>query len=303
MKSRREGFTLIELLIVIAVIAILAALLFPVFSRARDKARQAACMSNLRQLGTAFALYAADYDGYFPLPGESGFGNWDHRIGPFWFGTALPNDPLGISPYVRQRGNGGANNVWGCPNAVPSLVAGMIGRNYLMNDYLRAGHPGRVYIQEQRGLYNDDWPSFYQTISESMIEAPVGVILLYEGAQGNGVGISVYGSSNRQGSPFMVGGPSATPPLCKTMPQNYHSGLSDVLFCDMHVKALRPGATWTKADQAVFEELGPAGFPGAGQTPANPCTSFTQVLNLGADYHGSAEKSLWDPRIGSVIYP
>lgn len=58
----RKGFTLIELLVVIAIIAILAAILFPVFARAREKARQASCLSNLKQLGLGILMYAQDYD-------------------------------------------------------------------------------------------------------------------------------------------------------------------------------------------------------------------------------------------------
>jgi prepilin-type N-terminal cleavage/methylation domain-containing protein/prepilin-type processing-associated H-X9-DG protein len=58
----RHGFTLIELLVVIAIIAILAAILFPVFAQARDKARQATCLSNCKQLASAFLMYAQDYD-------------------------------------------------------------------------------------------------------------------------------------------------------------------------------------------------------------------------------------------------
>lgn len=65
-RTVRFGFTLIELLVVIAIIAILAAILFPVFSRARDKAQQAACVSNLKQVGQALGLYIDDYDESFP---------------------------------------------------------------------------------------------------------------------------------------------------------------------------------------------------------------------------------------------
>ena len=62
----RRGFTLIELLVVIAIIAILAAILFPVFAQARAKARQIACVSNVRQIGMAWMQYIQDNDEAFP---------------------------------------------------------------------------------------------------------------------------------------------------------------------------------------------------------------------------------------------
>jgi prepilin-type N-terminal cleavage/methylation domain-containing protein/prepilin-type processing-associated H-X9-DG protein len=64
---RRRGFTLIELLVVIAIIAILAAILFPVFAKAREKARQSSCLSNVKQIALAILQYAQDYDERFPM--------------------------------------------------------------------------------------------------------------------------------------------------------------------------------------------------------------------------------------------
>src|SRR6266550_4116230 len=67
MVARRNAFTLIELLVVIAIIAILAAILFPVFAQAREKARQASCLSNMKQLGMSALMYSQDYDERFML--------------------------------------------------------------------------------------------------------------------------------------------------------------------------------------------------------------------------------------------
>ena len=66
MKSQNKGFTLIELLVVIAIIAILAAILFPVFATAREKARQTACLSNVKQMGATLVMYSQDYDERLP---------------------------------------------------------------------------------------------------------------------------------------------------------------------------------------------------------------------------------------------
>ncbi len=96
----RKGFTLIELLVVIAIIAILAAILFPVFAQAREKGRQTTCLSNLRQLGMAFAAYRMDFEGVNPglsegCRGFSAYGTerppWQRGITPMADGHWVPN--------------------------------------------------------------------------------------------------------------------------------------------------------------------------------------------------------------------
>lgn len=74
----KNGFTLIELLVVIAIIAILAAILFPVFARAKEKARQITCTSNMRQLGLAFLMYCGDWDDVYPPAYQ-----WKMRLDPY----------------------------------------------------------------------------------------------------------------------------------------------------------------------------------------------------------------------------
>jgi prepilin-type N-terminal cleavage/methylation domain-containing protein/prepilin-type processing-associated H-X9-DG protein len=92
--QRRRAFTLIELLVVIAIIAILASILFPVFAQAREAARKTSCGSNIRQLGTAFAMYIQDFDETFPqvtysgeaghtTPDNSGLYRWGWQVLPY----------------------------------------------------------------------------------------------------------------------------------------------------------------------------------------------------------------------------
>jgi len=98
----RRGFTLIELLVVIAIIAILAAILFPVFATAREKARQASCLSNTKQLGTAVMMYNQDYDELMPLfKVTSPRNTWVGLIQPYiknWAMAKCPNQIMARSP-------------------------------------------------------------------------------------------------------------------------------------------------------------------------------------------------------------
>jgi prepilin-type N-terminal cleavage/methylation domain-containing protein/prepilin-type processing-associated H-X9-DG protein len=105
---RKRGFTLIELLVVIAIIAILAAILFPVFAQAREKARMAACQSNLKQMGSAFTMYTQDYDETYPLGKNDGTGGGcaDYAVRSTWGGW------IGnlIMPYTKNV------NIYTCPS-------------------------------------------------------------------------------------------------------------------------------------------------------------------------------------------
>jgi prepilin-type N-terminal cleavage/methylation domain-containing protein len=108
-RSRKVGFTLIELLVVIAIIAILAAILMPVFAQAREKARQATCLSNLKQLGLAAMMYVQDYDETYPGgPGVAGLwipgpqGSWSNL--PTIWGNVAPTNVAGrLLPYVKNN--------------------------------------------------------------------------------------------------------------------------------------------------------------------------------------------------------
>ena len=95
-----RGFTLIELLVVIAIIAILAAILFPVFARAREKARQTSCLSNVKELTLAMMMYTQDYDERLPGSYLYNAGTWPGRI---W-------------AYVRSGSTSGIGGIFTCPS-------------------------------------------------------------------------------------------------------------------------------------------------------------------------------------------
>ena len=142
-QRERGGFTLIEILVVISIIAILAAILFPVFARAKEAAKKTTCLANMRQIGAAFALYLNDYDDVMPdrrdlkssLPG--GYRPWsswppsDPRVGwayslfkdsgylsdaRLWNCQSVEHSPMGKAIQVRQPistdPNDGVSRYW-----------------------------------------------------------------------------------------------------------------------------------------------------------------------------------------------
>jgi len=106
--SKKKAFTLIELLVVIAIIAILASILFPVFARARENARRASCMSNLKQIGLGMMMYVQDYDETYPMlssvPGDAELGLYPDGI------MRSTNWIIRIYPYVKSV------QVFDCPS-------------------------------------------------------------------------------------------------------------------------------------------------------------------------------------------
>lgn len=130
LAPRKGAFTLIELLVVIAIIAILAAILFPVFAQARAKARQTACLSSMRQIGTAVTMYAQDYDESV-VPSQNGTA-----------GVNLVSWPSLIQPYIKNA------DVFVCgaadeePKAAPSEQVAPSNRLYKGITTVIPGDPG-----------------------------------------------------------------------------------------------------------------------------------------------------------------
>jgi prepilin-type N-terminal cleavage/methylation domain-containing protein/prepilin-type processing-associated H-X9-DG protein len=147
----KKGFTLIELLVVISVIAILAALLFPVFAQAREKARQTTCLSNERQLGMAIAMYVEDNDEMYP---------WSYMkegAEVFW--------PDIVSPYARGYSVTAGGGILACPDA-PS------------NRQSVSTNPQVI------GLFGDParGVNYFQSVAAlAMVQEPAGIVLLGDG--------------------------------------------------------------------------------------------------------------------------
>lgn len=166
MQRSRSGFTLIELLVVIAIIAILAAILFPVFAQAREKAREAACLSNSRQIGLQVRMYVQDFDETMPIfyayNSQPPSGTDGHR-----------GIELLILPYGRSRelfrcpddlgGPAIADAAYGCPGR-PSYWA-CYGSSYRFNK-------GSFTIAAGESSQNNDPYATSQTVTDAAFAAP-----------------------------------------------------------------------------------------------------------------------------------
>lgn len=165
----RHAFTLIELLVVLAIITILAALLFPIFAAARGKARATVCISNLRQAGNAFAMYAQDYDGFYPYAVDPA----DRYTPQIWnrlpdFQVQIPTMPwlhVVLQPYVK------APELFHCPSDTGMLIEDFTGQflgaersmytkygtSYLYRTEIAARHAGEATFQTpaQLNVYMD----------------------------------------------------------------------------------------------------------------------------------------------------
>ncbi|MEN6549206.1 MAG: DUF1559 domain-containing protein [Armatimonadia bacterium] len=202
----RRGFTLIELLVVIAIIAILAAILFPVFAKAREKARQSSCQSNLKQIGIAWVMYIQDYDEVCPplytsTPGISS--NYFHM-------------PELLYPYQKNA------QIWRCPS---ESSAGQAFDYGIFNNY---GYNQSRFV----GKTNFD----SGTISLAQLEDPVGTLIfiddvdLYAGPYNPAVAAGYNPAQGVLNSPTDTTG---------TRAWNRHNDMYNIAFADGHVKSMK----------------------------------------------------------------
>jgi prepilin-type N-terminal cleavage/methylation domain-containing protein/prepilin-type processing-associated H-X9-DG protein len=238
-SSRGRGFTLIELLVVIAIIAILAAILFPVFAQAREKARQASCMNNLKQLATGMLMYSDDNDHLFPpvigrQPGERLIFpmSWMARLQPYLKNTGILIDPSSGHPNQDWQNSG-------------DLLA-----NYSFPPSQRAtGHEAAIVTAEPfgtalwegiGGFYGPPTGSFLEeapSYSQAQIARPTETILICDHSAFD------WGMIYRKmyyPSPRHIREPDLKLPDGRSAPE----GLINAAFIDGHVKALKHEQFW-----------------------------------------------------------
>lgn len=226
----RNGFTLIELLIVIAIIAILASILFPVFARARENARRTSCASNMKQLGLGLMQYFQDYDETIPCGADPN----DFNQGVGWAGQILP--------YVKSA------PVYRCPSDTGRPGVAATGTNKYYGYVLNWGLLRKEF---GNGATIRNGYAFLQRLPA--LNSPSLTVLLYETSTDaftlvDGETDSPVGTARRRDLPNNVWIPTNTSinPLAswtKDMPVEpvaRHLEGSNVLAADGHVKWYRP---------------------------------------------------------------
>jgi prepilin-type N-terminal cleavage/methylation domain-containing protein/prepilin-type processing-associated H-X9-DG protein len=228
---KKRAFTLIELLVVIAIIAILAAILFPVFAQARDKARQATCISNIKQLALGMTMYIQDYDETLLFRAES-TNCYYHYI------CDDPNRPRDfrypldwwdvVFPYTKN------NKVYFCPSSPPttSTLLTPFGITGVSIGYNR-GHGNSLV---ENAIVGTVTPG----VKLAAVTRPADTIMLGEAGHNwnPAATAAAFDSSNNQ-SPVLRGSPSRESGS-EWGPEPRHSGGANMGFVDGHAKWMRP---------------------------------------------------------------
>ena len=176
----RRGFTLIELLVVIAIIAILAAILFPVFAKAREKAKAASCMSNLKQLGLGMTMYIQDYDSNYPVCGFRTVGNmagyWAYAIYPYVKNLKMYQCPSFVHYYSRFWGTLNNPSRWPAPNQWDASMP-VWDTGYSYNPVF-SGDGSDWGLFDGQAYRGDPASGVWLTLNESQIEFPAEMWML-----------------------------------------------------------------------------------------------------------------------------
>ncbi len=166
--NQHKGFTLIELLVVIAIIAILAAILFPVFGRAKEAAKQTACLSNARQIGIANSMYVQDHDGMFPI-------HYAYNSQPPAGQPGHKGVEIQLIPYIKNGTNGLAP-IFRCPMDAggPYTAQDVPGSNSYWNAYGSSYRFTKCLFSVVAGesTGNNEPRDYTALVSESAIQFP-----------------------------------------------------------------------------------------------------------------------------------
>ena len=231
-KKSKAGFTLIELLVVISIIAILAAILFPVFARARENARRSSCGSNLKQIGLALLQYVGDHDdkmprSFFGSPGDTTTVNykWMDALQPYAKSDAVFLCPSDARAKYRWSGNLGAGQ--------SSRDFGSYGQN---GAYAAAGDaqtPPRSAAAYLVSLAKIAQPS--QTIWAADTNNR------FETNGNYGIGGAAWPNAARNPTIKTSSDDARIPAGRRQLDTvtDRHLGTTNVLFCDGHVKAFK----------------------------------------------------------------